>query len=358
MAVLPCLQVHFHGCVETNPARGRNRIITNKRNDLGALSSTDLPKGHLHSRHLTLHKLDVFRTVAKFSSVTRAAEHLNIAQPAVTAHIRGLEESLGIQLVKKVGRNLVLTPAGERVHFWASEVMIRSSEMLNDLTDIKRGVIGHTRLAASMVAGTYALPEIIIEFNKEFPEVNISTSVISPMLATQAVLSGDCDFGVTILDPNQNTSKLEIELLWKEPLYLIVARDSTLVGNVATRTELENLPYITPVKGQIVRELIDEALRTLGVVRMRSVLEFGHPEPILSAVRADQGAGFIFQSALPSDLEASGLRRVQTPQMKMSMPLFLIYPQEATFSQTQIELMNRIRASFSKQKPLFGSSSY
>ena len=287
--------------------------------------------------------------------MTRAAEHLNIAQPAVTAHLRGLEESLGVQLVKKVGRNIVLTPAGERAYFWATEVMTRSSEMLNDLADIKRGVIGHTKLAASMVAGTYALPDIIIEFNRDFPDVNVSTSIISPMLATQAVLSGDCDFGVTILDPNQNTSQLEIELLWKEPLYLVVARNSTLVGDVATRMELENLPYITPVKGQIVRELIDEALRALGVVRTRSVLEFGHPHPILRAIHADQGAGFVFQSALPPDLEASGLRRVRTPQMKMAMPLFLIHHHDAKFSQPQTDLMNRIRNYFLKKQPLFQS---
>ncbi len=271
----------------------------------------------------------------------------------MTAHLRGLEQSLGVQLVKKVGRNIALTPAGERVYFWASELMTRSSEMLHDLADIRRGVIGHTKLAASMVAGSYALPDIVIDFHRDFPDVIVSTSILSPMLATQAVLSGECDFGVTILDPNQNTSKLEIELLWQEPLHLLVASNSTLVGDVATRTELENLPYITPVKGQIVRELIDEALRTLGVVRTRSVLEFGHPEPILRAVRADQGAGFIFQSALPSHLEANGLRRVRTPQMKIAMPLFMIHPQEAKFTRAQTDLMNRIRTRFSIQKPLF-----
>lgn len=311
------------------------------------------PRSHLHFRNLTLHKLEVFSTVAKYCSVTRAAEHLNVAQPAVTAHLRSLEESLNVKLVEKAGRNIVLTPAGERAYFWAMEVLTRSSEMFNELADIKRGVKGHTKLSASMVVGTYALPDIIIEFNKDFPDINVSTSITSPMLATQSVLSGDCDFGVTILDPNQNTSKLEIELLWKEPLHLIVARNSALVGEVANRIDLERLPFITPVKGQIVRELIDESLRALGVVRTQSVLEFGHPEPILRAVRANQGAGFIFQSALPADLEASGLRRVQTPQMKLAMPLFLIHPQGAKFSQPQADLMKRIRDSFERQGSLF-----
>lgn len=285
--------------------------------------------------------------------MTRAAEHLNIAQPAVTAHIRGLEEILGTELVAKAGRNITLTTAGERASFWANEVMTRSSEMLADIADIKRGVVGHTRLAASMVAGTYALPEIIVEFNRGYPDVNVSTSIISPALATQAVVSGDCDFGVTILDPNQNTSQLDVELLWKEPLYLVAARNSSLLGEVATREDLERLPYVTPVKGQIVRELIDETLRAFGVVRTRSVLEFGHPEPILRAIRADRGAGFVFQSALPQDLAASGLRRVQTPHMPMAMPLFLIHSKDARFSQPQTELIDLIRKNFARKEPLF-----
>jgi len=324
-----------------------------KRDHAAGRPSDPLSGGLLRSRGLTLHKLEIFRAVARYSSVTRAAEHLNIAQPAVTAHIRSMEESLGAKLVKKVGRNIVLTAAGERAYFWATEVMTRSSEMLTDIADIKRGVVGHTRLAASMVVGTYALPDIIIDFNRAYPDVNVSTSIISPALATQAVLSGDCDFGVTILDPNQNTSKLEVELLWKEPLYLVAARDSTLLGDMATRLDLENLPYITPVKGQIVRELIDETLRAFGVVRTRSVLEFGHPEPILRAIRADRGAGFVFQSALPPDLEANGLRRVETPQMQMTMPLFLIYSHYTRFSQPQTELMDRMRTSFAGKEPLF-----
>ena len=225
--------------------------------------------------------------------------------------------------------------------------------MLADIADIKRGVVGHTRLAASMVAGTYALPEIIVEFNRGYPDVNVSTSIISPALATQAVVSGDCDFGVTILDPNQNTSQLDVELLWKEPLYLVAARNSSLLGEVATREDLERLPYVTPVKGQIVRELIDETLRAFGVVRTRSVLEFGHPEPILRAIRADRGAGFVFQSALPQDLAASGLRRVQTPHMPMAMPLFLIHSKDARFSQPQTELIDLIRKNFARKEPLF-----
>ena len=302
----------------------------------------------LRSRNLTLHKLHVFCMIAKHTSVTRAAEQLNIAQPAVTTHLRGLEESLGAKLVRKVGRNIELTQAGERTYIWATELLQRSSEMFLDLADIKKGVLGQIRLVASMVAGTYKLSEIIVDFHEEYPTTKVSMSISSPYLATEAVLSGDCDFGVTLIDPNRDTSRLEIELLWKEPLYLVAARDSTLVGDVAELPDFASLPLVTPPKGQIARELIDEALRNAGVVRTNSVLAFGHPEPILKAIRADAGAGFVFQSALPPDLEKAGIRRVSTPGIDIVMPLFLIYDKKAFFSATHVKLLDRIRATFAR----------
>ncbi|MGR3376280.1 LysR family transcriptional regulator [Salipiger abyssi] len=300
----------------------------------------------LRSRNLTLHKLNVFCTVARYSSVTRAAEHLNIAQPAVTAHLRSLEESLGARLVRKAGRNIELTQAGRRTHLWATEVMQRSSEMFLDLADIKKGVLGKTRIAASMVAGTYKLSEIVIGFQKDHPSSKISVSMSSPYIATEAVLSGDCDFGITLIDPNRDTSRLEMELLWREPLYLVAAIDSTLVGDVAHMHELASLPLVTPPKGQMARELIDEALRAVGVVRTNSVLAFGHPQPILEAIRADIGAGFVFQSALPPEPEKQGIRLVRTPEVDIAMPLFLIYDKNAVFTAPQQQLLDRIRAGF------------
>lgn len=302
----------------------------------------------LRSRNLTLHKMNVFCMIAKFNSVTRAAEHLNIAQPAVTAHLRSLEKSLGTKLVRKVGRNIELTHAGRRALVWAMETIGRSVDMFSDLVDINDGLLSKTRIASSMVAGTYKLSEIVIDFKKEFPSAKISVSMASPYLTTEAVLAGDCDFGITLIDYNRDTSRLELELLWQEPLFLVAAIESRWVGEVAHIKDLAALPLITPPKGQMARELIDEALRAAGVIRTNSVLAFGHPEPILSAIRADIGAGFLFKSALPPKLESSGLRVVLTPEVNISMPLFLIYEKKSVFSAPQLQLLDRIRQSFAE----------
>lgn len=298
------------------------------------------------SNQITLHKLRVFCAIAKFSNVTRASENLRIAQPAVTAHLRGLEAKLNVKLVQRVGRNIELTESGERVYLWASDVLARSSEMLRDVSSIEEGEFGRAYIASSMVVGTYVLPNILIAFQKKYPGAWMSTSISNPHLATEAVLNGNCDFGVTLLDQNQDTTDLDIELLWKEPLHLIAAWDSKLVGDTANLADLEELPYVTPVKGQIARDLIDEALRTLGIVRTTSIMEFGHPEAILQAVRADTGVSFVFQSALGDNLKKGDLRLVKTPGLEIGIPLFLICNHDKSLSQLQIRLMNHIKTIF------------
>ena len=69
--------------------------------------------------YLTFQKLEVFCTVVEFGSVTGAADKLCVTQPVVTAHLRSMEAKLGCVLVKRVGRNIALTEAGQRVHRWA-----------------------------------------------------------------------------------------------------------------------------------------------------------------------------------------------------------------------------------------------
>jgi DNA-binding transcriptional ArsR family regulator len=63
----------------------------------------------LKTSQITLQKLEVFHLVVRLGSVTRAAERLGIAQPAVTSHLRSLEDKVGATLLRRDGRNLVLT---------------------------------------------------------------------------------------------------------------------------------------------------------------------------------------------------------------------------------------------------------
>src|SRR3954463_4322297 len=74
---------------------------------------------------VSLRRLEVFCLVVEEGGVTRAAEHLFVAQPAVSSQIRALEEWVGTKLFTRTGGRLVLTEAGHRVYQWAKETLAR-----------------------------------------------------------------------------------------------------------------------------------------------------------------------------------------------------------------------------------------
>src|SRR5215475_6291654 len=90
---------------------------------------------------LNYHHLLYFWTVVREGTIAKASETLLLAQPTISEQIRSLEESLGVKLFQKQGRNLVLTDAGRVALQYADEIFARGREM----SDVLRGrTVGRT----------------------------------------------------------------------------------------------------------------------------------------------------------------------------------------------------------------------
>lgn len=294
-------------------------------------------------QNMTFQKIEVFCLTAQLGSVTRAAERLGMAQPVVTAHVRSLEAKLGVRLIKRAGRNIALTEAGERVFRWGDEVLTRSRELERELAGLTEGSSGSAVVAASMTAGSYFLPDLLIRFRAAHPSSMVTVQISNPQTAMEAVLTGACDFAVLLLDPRRDTEEFVIEPLWDEPLLLIAASDSRLVGRSAGADELTHLPFISTPKTLVRREFEDDQLRAYGIVRQNIVLEMGHPEPMKRAVKADVGVSFLLDTCVREALDSGELRIVETPGIALSIPLYLVHRKRKDFSPLQRALMQFIR---------------
>jgi DNA-binding transcriptional LysR family regulator len=294
---------------------------------------------------VTLQKLEVFCAVARFASVSRAAEFMGIAQPAVTAHLRGLERKLGVKLVAPSGRNIAVTEAGEQVLGWAKDVLSRSLELRHEMSGLASGTAGRATISASMAVGSYVLGDILPVFFKRNPESRITTKVFNPRLVIESVRADECDFGVLIIDPEQPTDGLVLERLWEERLLVVAAPGSRLVGATIRDDEISELPFITPPKGLVARDLEDAALSAYGIVRRNVVMEFGHPEAMKRAVQADVGISLQLESAVHDDIKSGRLRVVPTPGLRLLQTIFLIYRSRKRFSSLQNRLLEYIRRS-------------
>lgn len=294
--------------------------------------------------HLTFQKLQIFHTVAEFRSVTRAAEHMGVSQPVVTAHIRGLETRLGVKLFARSGRNIILTEAGERVLRWASDTLRQAQELERDIDGFAGGASGHIAISASLAVGSYVLPGMLLDFHAAYPDARVTAVISNLNAATEAVRNGACDLALLIVDPRQDLANMIVELRWEEPMILVAAAKSRLVGKRATIKELEALPYFTSPKGFVFRDVEDEKLRSCGILKRNVVFELGHPEAQRRMICADAGVGFMLQTTVQDSIRHGELRVVETPRINISVQLALVYRRNKTFSPLQTRFLNFMRS--------------
>ena len=304
--------------------------------------------------HLTLQKLEVFCVVADLQSVTRAAEYLYITQPVVSAHIRGLEEKLGVKLIRREGRGIVLTQEGLRVLKWAREIVTRTRELERELGGSTPGGPGRAIVSASMSVGSYLLPAVLCDFQLSHPEGFVQLWISNPMVALEAVRDGACDFAVLILAPEQNLEGLVGQPLWKEPLLLISAVNSQWVQHEAQRDQISQLPFISTTNSFVMQQLEEGQLRANGIASRRVVMALGHPEAQKEAVRRDAGVCFLLNSSVQAELARGELRQVKTPGLDLSIPIYVVHRKDKEFSQFQMELKQLLERTRPAGVMLFG----
>lgn len=291
----------------------------------------------------TLHKLEIFCMVCELQSVTRVADRMMVAQPVVTAHLRFLEDKLGVKLFQRSGRRLVLTEVGQRVYKWASDIITHTHELERELGNAVEGEFGSAVVAASMTVASYVLPALFTAFRQQHPDGGITVHVSNPQFVTAAVRDGTCDFGVCILDPRHDVDGLNVELLWTEQLVLVAAFDDASVGAEVTPQQIADLPFISSPRNQVRREAEEDGLRAHGITHRRVLLEFGHPEAMKQAVRRGAGVAFVMETSVHDELRRGLLRRIATPGIDLSIPVFLVHRRGKSFSSLQAQLMDFLR---------------
>lgn len=114
-----------------------------------------------------------FQVLARTGTISAAAHELGVAPSAVSRRLKALEARLGIELVRRSTRAMVLTPAGE-AYLARSKELLRSIDALEEeMRDESLGVSGPIRLAAPLSFGLCALPDVIDRFLREHPDVSL-----------------------------------------------------------------------------------------------------------------------------------------------------------------------------------------
>lgn len=213
---------------------------------------------------MDLKQLKTFLNVAELGSLSRAAERLHIAQPALGRQIRLLEEELGGPLFSRHGRGMVPTDSGILLVERATAILRMVEDTREELTASLGAVSGAVSLGVPPTAGEVIAGRLVERFLRDYPEVTVRIVPAFSGYLLEMLQRGEIDLAV--MYETSATRHVPTEPLIQETLFLIGSAASPLSLNTAmTFGSLADLPMVLPGPRHGLRMLLENQARESGI---------------------------------------------------------------------------------------------
>ena len=257
-------------------------------------------------------RLQVFYSVARHLSFTKAAEALHMTQPAVTFQVRQLEEQFNTRLFDRTHNRINLTEAGDRVYHYAKQIFELYSRMEGEIRALTGEVSGVVIIGASTTIAEYMLPSLLGAFKRKFPDVVIRLRVSNSDGIVAMVEDNEIDLGV-VEAPVSNKS-LVVEVCRIDTLVAVLPPEHELAGRASLPVaDVLKYPFIAREEGSGTREVTFDYLRGAGLepADLILVMELGSPESIKGAIEAGMGISILSRSTIGKELKLRTLTCVE-----------------------------------------------
>lgn len=274
------------------------------------------------------YRLHVFRLVAEKLNFTQASRELHISQPAVTQHIKQLEDYYGQPLFVRGAGAISLTPAGHALLEHAIKIEGLHAALDQRLQAGPAEVGGPLKLAASTTIAQYLLPRWLGCFQQQHPRVDLSLRMGNTEEVTGALLAGRVDLG--LIEGPSGRRELKQSHFYEDEIVPVFTPDHPLARRrKITVAELQELPCVMREQGSGTRRVVEAALKKAGVtpLKLRVVMEIDSTETIKGLIETGVGVGFISRLALRHELARGILQEFSVPGLKITRPLGVLYPQ-------------------------------
>ncbi|GCE12999.1 LysR family transcriptional regulator [Tengunoibacter tsumagoiensis] len=266
---------------------------------------------------MNLQNLRIFLKVAELEHVTRAAEVLNLSQPAVTKIIQSLEREAHLKFVERQGRRIVLTQAGRVLQSYARRLFALEHEMdaaLGALRDVEGGEVS---LAVNTTAWTYLLPPIVARFRERYPRVRLQIAVLNSHEIMEKTLNWELDFGLIEGTATELPPPLQMHIFSQDRLILVASPQHPFAQKESISAEMICIgELLLREEGSGIREVIEQACRIQGLV-IQPLLTLSDNEALKQMVMSGVGVTILSELVVQRELASGEL--VQLPMLDFAL---------------------------------------
>jgi DNA-binding transcriptional LysR family regulator len=256
---------------------------------------------------MDVRQLKYFLAVVDHKGISRAAEHLRVAQPSLSQAIATLERELGMPLFHRIGRGVVLSEAGAALVGPARVVLRDLDEAEAVMRSLKGLRGGRIDLVTMPSPGMEPLTTILTVFSRAHPEVTVNAeAAFTPEEVLALVRSGAAEIGVLGAAEPIQAADLDVVPLERQALVLISGpEDSGPTADTISRSDLTGCRLIVSQRGSLMRSLVDEVLAS--GIEVTIVAEIAHRTSILPMVLNGLGRA-VMPSSWTESARRSGAR--------------------------------------------------
>jgi DNA-binding transcriptional LysR family regulator len=249
-------------------------------------------------------RLQVFYTVARQLSFTKAAEQLFMTQPAVTFQVKQLEEHYNTRLFERSHGRIALTAAGSLVMGYAERILGLTQELETRVGELTGAVSGPLLLGASTTIAEVILPQVLGEFKALHPQVQAYMTVGNSETIEHRVADHTLDLG--LIESPSHLPSLHTEVCCEDELVMICAPAHRLARLMSvTPQQIAGEPYVSRESGSGTREFADQYFRQSGVAPedLNIIMELGSGEAIKGVVETGAGVSVMSRARVVKELK-------------------------------------------------------
>ena len=249
---------------------------------------------------LEIRHLKLLASVAEHGSVTEAGRRLHVTQSALSHQLRDAEEKLGTALFLRLGKKMVLTPAGEKMLVSARKVLDEMRAAEGQIEGLNGGTRGVIRVSTECYTCYHWLPPLLQKFHGKFSKVEVNIVASATSNPAAALLEGKLDVAI-ISCPPRNKS-LRVTPMFEDELVLVMSPKHRLAAasQIRPRDLERETVLIYPPREE--STLINKLLKPAGVEAQR-VIEVPLTEAIVELAAAGTGIGFLARWAVAPAVE-------------------------------------------------------
>ena len=273
---------------------------------------------------MQLHQLSVFVRVAEKRSFSKAAEDIFLSQSTVSTHISSLEKHYGQKIFDRLGKEVVLTPFGERLYHWSRELLNLQDMALWDLREWTGKVEGTIRMGAGTVPAQYIAPYLMSQYIIKYPGISFTLSQDSSKAVAESLLKGDVDLG--ILGEKYFADKLEFIPLLDEKLVLITPASLVLQEPVSIHSLLTH-SFVFRKPGSGTQAVLEKLLQQAGVTlnQLKTIAHFDNVQSIKQAVKEGMGLAIISEIAAMDYQQSAFINVYRLKELKEKRMFYFAY---------------------------------